>query len=186
VVGETEFVSWLTVAQPVLRRRARRLTHEWARASDLVQATNLRALEKRSLFTTGAAQDFLRWLLRIMINLHRDEVRAGRRELVVDWLEDVPGSVEVEPPLWLTLDDRDVIAAIERLGPKLRTTYELYAVERCSYATISSRLGIPINTVATQVFRARQCLRRDLGGRPFETAHRRPAVGSQSCPRMAA
>src|SRR5690349_1601764 len=118
-----EFWTLLMSLQVELKRRARRLTQNPSDASDLVQATNLRALEKRALFVSGSAHGFMNWLFRVMVNLHRDGLRAGTHEMVVDWLDDVPGNPETSPPLWTMLDDGQVVAAVERLPPKLRVVY---------------------------------------------------------------
>jgi len=53
-------------------------------------------------------------------------------------------------------------AAVERLRPPLREAYRLFAVDRVSYAIISSRLQIPLSTVATRILRARARLRESL------------------------
>lgn len=159
-----EFSRWLMTLQPELRYHARRLSGNPTNASDLLQATNLRALEKRHLFVSGALRELMKWLFRIMSNLHRDGVRSRKRELFVDWLDEVPKHPEAAPPRWAMFGDEEVLAAIGRLSPRLRNVYELYAVHRCSYATISSRLGIPIGTVGTQIFRARDRLRTELDG----------------------
>jgi RNA polymerase sigma-70 factor (ECF subfamily) len=164
MLGEREFSAWLMTLQPKLERRAWQLTRNASDAGDLVQATSLRALEKRRLFVRGSCSDLTRWLFRIMLNLHRDGLRAGSHEMKVTWLDELPGAPEVDPAPWTMVDDGDVAAAIQRLPPRLRSVYELFATERFSYARIADRLGMPIKTVGTQVFRARGRLRAELVG----------------------
>ena len=157
---------WLVAAQPHLRRLALMLTENESEASDLVQATNLRAWEKRALFVRGAAADLRRWLFRIMGNLRRDIWRRDSRYLASGWLDEVP-LPEAEPtPPWADLPEADLNAAMNSLRPCLREVYRLYAVERHSYETISSRLRIPRSTVATRIFRARRRLRAKLADVP--------------------
>jgi RNA polymerase sigma-70 factor, ECF subfamily len=164
MLGEREFSTCLLTLQPKLERWAWRLTKNAADAGDLLQSTSLRALEKRRLFVRGSSSDLTRWLFRIMLNLHRDGLRAGSHEMKVDWLDELPGAPATDPALWTLVDDGEIAAAVARLPPRLRSVYELFATERCSYARIADRLGMPIKTVGTQMFRARDRLRKDLVG----------------------
>ena len=157
-----EFCGWLTSSQPDLRRLAARLTSSANDAADLAQATSLRALEKRNLFVSGSLHELKKWLTRIMFNLHYERLRGSVREVLADWLDEVPASYEPAPPLWLTVADEEIDAAVAQLNPTLRVAYVLYAVEGCSYASISSRLQIPLQTVATKIHRARARLRQTL------------------------
>jgi RNA polymerase sigma-70 factor (ECF subfamily) len=157
------FSDWLTRLQPDLRRLAHWLTASQNDASDLAQATSLRALEKQTLFIHGSFNELRRWLTRIMFNLHYERQRGATREVLADWLDEVAAATnETGPPVWLTVGDEEVAAAVEQLTPTLRVAYVLFAVDRCSYATISSRLQIPVRTVATKVYRARARLRETL------------------------
>jgi RNA polymerase sigma-70 factor, ECF subfamily len=177
-----EFCGWLTRSQPDLRRLAVRLTSSATDAADLAQATSLRALEKRTLFVSGSFNELKRWLTRIMFNLHYERLRGGRREVLADWLDEVAASSEPPPPLWSTVADEEVDAAVAQLNPTLRVVYVLYTVDGCSYANISSRLQIPLQTVATKIHRARARLRQTLtaerqgtspAGKPDAVARRR-------------
>ena len=158
-----DFSEWLTRLQPDLRRLAAWLSASPTDAADLCQATSLRALEKQTLFVHGSLNEMRRWLTRIMFNLHYERLRGATREVLADWLDEVAvPSNDTGPPVWLTVADEEVTAAVEQLNPTLRVAYVLYAVDRCSYATISSRLKIPVRTVATKVYRARARLREAL------------------------
>ena len=157
-----EFCGWLTRSQPDLRRLAVRLTSSATDAADLAQATSLRALEKRTLFVSGSFNELKRWLTRIMFNLHYERLRGRGREVLADWLDEVAASSEPPPPLWSTVADEEVDAAVAQLNPTLRVVYVLYTVDGCSYANISSRLQIPLQTVATKIHRARARLRQTL------------------------
>jgi len=160
--GFGEFCGWLTKSQPDLRRLAGRLTSSATDAADLAQATTLRALEKRALFVSGSLNELKKWLTRIMFNLHYERLRLAVREVLADWLDEVPAASEPSPPLWLMVADEEIDAAVAQLNPTLREAYVLYTVEGCSYAGISSRLQIPLQTVATKIHRARARLRQTL------------------------
>lgn len=177
------FSDWLTRLQPDLRRLAHWLTASQTEAADLSQATNLRALEKQTLFVHGSFNELRRWLTRIMFNLHYERQRGATREVLADWLDEVAAATnETGPPVWLTVGDEEVAAAVEQLTPTLRVAYVLYAVDRCSYATISSRLQIPVRTVATKVYRARARLRETLtaGRQGQPPAARRAALPART------
>ena len=160
--GVEQFSDWLLALQPAVHRLAARLAGNQADAADLAQATTLRALEKRALFVRGSAAELRRWLCKIMMHLHFDALRKGAREVAVGWLEDVAATVEPPPPAWAMISDEEVTTAVERLRQPLRETYRLYAVDRVPYAIISSRLRIPLSTVATRILRARTRLRQAL------------------------
>ena len=110
-----EFCGWLTRSQPDLRRLAGRLTSNATDAADLAQATTLRALEKRRLFVSGSLNELKKWLTRIMFNLHYERLRGAVREVLADWLDEVPASCEPPPPLWLTVGDEEIAAAVAQL-----------------------------------------------------------------------
>lgn len=172
MLGEREFSTWLMTLQPKLERWAWRLSKNAPDAGDLVQATSLRALEKRRLFVRGSCADLSKWLFRIMLNLHRDGLRAGSHEMKVTWLDELAGVPAAAPARWTMVDDGEIAAAVQRLPPRLRSVYQLFAMERCSYASIADRLGVPIKTVGTQMFRARDWLRKELAGpRPLDVDH---------------
>jgi len=128
-IDPAEFAGWLTGLQPDLYRFAARLTAIAADTADLVQGTTVRALEKRRLFAGEAPDDLRRWLYRMMVNLHCDHVRRRGREVAGKHIDEFPALFE-PVPFWATIDEADVTAAVERLQPRLRTAYQLYAVDR--------------------------------------------------------
>jgi RNA polymerase sigma-70 factor (ECF subfamily) len=153
------FAGWIASLQPELRRLGMRLGANPTDAADLVQATSLRALEKRRLFARGSRDDLRRWLNRIMVNLSRDLRRQRTREVFLGEADTIAAVEHEPPPLWTQIADEEVRRAVGRLSLALRDVYLLRAVERCSYARISARLRIPMSTVATRMYRARLRLR---------------------------
>ncbi len=160
--GHDPFTAWLVSLQPAIHRLAARLAGNASDAADLAQATNLRALEKQELFIRGSMDDLKRWLSKIMVHLHFDALRRTTREVAAGWLDEVAATVEPPPPAWSLISDEEMSAAVEQLRPPLREAYRLFAVDRVSYAIISSRLQIPLSTVATRILRARARLRESL------------------------
>ena len=69
-----DFRAALVISLPQLRSLASRLTPCAADASDLVQETCLRAIEKQHQFVRGSPDDLVRWLRTIMHHLRRDDL----------------------------------------------------------------------------------------------------------------
>ena len=156
------FATELAAAVPDLRRVARRQVGNPATADDLVQMTCLRALERQHQFVAGT--NLVGWLCTILRNLHRDELRRWRHETTAQkQLEQVRPAPHAETPeaqpAWWTLDAADVRAAAAELPEEMRQAYLLYTFEGQSYVAIARRLGVPMATVATRLYRARLRLR---------------------------
>jgi len=70
---------------------------------------------------------------------------------------------EPEPePIWSRLSQDDVRAALARLDPDVRRVFELHYLDGLRYRVIAEKLGIPENTVASKLFRARKLMRSQL------------------------
>lgn len=154
---------------PRLRRYARALVGDAARADDLVQDTLERACQKWALWQPPAAapaeqvQAALRsWLLTLMHNLFANQWQQAARQRTVDWDEDwEPGQ---DPALQIGLR-LDLERALALLAPQAREVLLLVAMEQCSYAETAQMLGIPIGTVMSRLARAREQLRRLMDGK---------------------
>lgn len=73
---------------------------------------------------------------------------------------------------WRAIELDQVRACLGRLDPRLRDAYVLQAEERLPLLMIAERLGIPVATAGTRVFRARRRLRELLEAErnPMESA----------------
>lgn len=137
---------------PALRRYARLLTGDAARADDLVQDTLERAHRKGALWREGSMRS---WLLTLMHNLHLNQRRDQRLE--VQAADDAPeGAHDPTPRLGVRLD---LVQALERLSPQARAVLLLVTVEEYSYAEAAAILDVPIGTVMSRLHRAREQLR---------------------------
>jgi RNA polymerase sigma-70 factor (ECF subfamily) len=150
-----------------LYRMARRLTRDPNRADDLVQETFARALRSRDNFKL---QEFgiKPWLLRIMYNLHLN--RAGREKRQPasasdESLEQSPQNdnapLPIDPASFQAMDEH-LVHALDDLPEDYRTVMLLWAVEELSYKEIADTLEIPVGTVMSRLFRARQRLAAQL------------------------
>ena len=153
----------LISALPRLRRYARVLTGDFARADDLVQDTLARAWEKRRLWKAGS--DLRAWLFTIMHNVYVNQRSMRRRESAASSLDAEQGPLAGwEIPMRATQSDRielaEVLAQIGRLPGEQREVLLLAAVEELRYEDIARVQSVPIGTVMSRLNRAREKLRR--------------------------
>jgi len=142
-----------------LLRVARRLTRSEADAEDLVQATIVRAIERRSELRDR--ERMRGWLLQVQRTVHLNGVRGLARKLEV--LEG--GLSEVEGPSRV-LDtevtergfDDQLDSALGRLAPELRDALLLREIEGLGYDEIARAQGCPVGTVRSRLARARRSL----------------------------
>lgn len=149
-------------------RVALRLAGEEALAEDLVQETMLKAYRAWHQYRHGT--NLRAWLLTILrntfINQYRRTKRAGP-QVDVHAIEahTVFGEVQEIDPEGAFFDrivDDEVLRAIDALPDEFRETLVLSDVEGLPYAEIAEITGVPIGTVKSRLFRARQALQREL------------------------
>ncbi len=153
----------LVAALPRLRRYARVLTGDRDRTDDLVQDTLARAWEKRHLWQAGS--NLRAWLFTVMHNVHVNQCATRGREVVEYSLDADDGPFAGrEVPVRATQSDRvelaETLRQIDRLPVEQREVLVLAAVEELRYEEIAAALAIPIGTVMSRLFRARDKLRR--------------------------
>jgi RNA polymerase sigma-70 factor (ECF subfamily) len=155
----------LVAAIPRLRRYARVLTGEAARADDLVQETLARAWEKRRLWAAGS--DLRAWLFTIMHNLFVNQRALARRDAQNLSLDDedngVARELSIGPTQQFHVEWGEIVQALARLPAEQREVLVLAAVEEMRYEEIARVLAIPVGTVMSRLSRARDKLRRALG-----------------------
>jgi RNA polymerase sigma-70 factor (ECF subfamily) len=146
---------------PRLRRYARALTRDVARADDLVQDTLERALIKLDLWQPGS--DLRAWLFTLMHNVFLNQMRSHRPpDAALDDAPDIPvsgGQMEA-------LDARDIHAALARLPESQREVMLLVGLEQFGYDEAAQILGVPLGTVMSRLSRARERMRQMLSGQP--------------------
>lgn len=170
-----EFERHVAQVRPLLERTALGLTGNRDDAGDLVQETLIRAFRYFHNFETGS--NFRAWALRILHNTHISRYRQQKRtQDAVAWEEIVEhGEAQVEASelvdrlpapeqqLFAQVPDEEVQTALESLPASFRTVIEMADLRDYSYAEIGQLLRLPIGTVRSRLFRARQRLRRVLG-----------------------
>jgi RNA polymerase sigma-70 factor, ECF subfamily len=154
-------VAELMTHLPNLRRYARRLTHNDDSANDLVQETVARALRHIDRYQpTGSLQG---WLITIMKNQFRETQRRRLLDQAFGGRIAVDASIPVlasrfDPPQDDQLLLRELGAAIPRLPAVQRDVLIAVCLQGLSYEQASAKLGIPIGTIRSRLFRARGAL----------------------------
>ncbi len=146
-----------------LRRYARVLTRNAEAADDLVQATFVRAQERRTTFRDGA--DVRVWLMAILHNLFIDGRRSAQAAEAREqaWAKTRPTFVEPSGEMAARLAQLRV--AFLSLSAEQREALHLVAVEGLRPAEAAEVLGVPPGTVMSRVGRARAALRAFEDGR---------------------
>ncbi len=150
---------------------ALRLTKQPSDAEDLVQDTLLRAYTAWARFEPGS--NCRAWLLRIMTNSFINSYRRRRRhqrfanECPDDAVYALYGDSqrEAQDPEHKLLADQlgdEVTAALASLGEDYRRVVELADLRGIRYREIAAKLGLPIGTVMSRLFRARRQLEQQL------------------------
>jgi len=143
-----------------LRKFALRLTKNGSDAEDLVQSTVLRALEKNDYFQDGT--NLFSWSSKIMFNIFVSQYRHKKKfETQYDsapYLEKIPASPSQEACTDLAITRE----GMEKLSKEHREILVLVCVQGMHYEEVAEQLKIPVGTVRSRLFRARQQLQEIL------------------------
>jgi RNA polymerase sigma-70 factor (ECF subfamily) len=161
-VQMNEFGRLLESEIPRLRRYARALTRNTAKADDLVQSSLVRALEKQHLWQPGS--NLRAWLFTILHNQHVNDVRQSLRQGSPGPVEDAEPVWRVEPVADASLQLRDLQRAINTLSHEQREVLLLVGLEGMRYEQVAAILDIPVGTVRSRLSRARTTLRLLMDG----------------------
>jgi RNA polymerase sigma-70 factor (ECF subfamily) len=163
---DQRFRDQVLVELPVLLRVARRLTRDGNDAEDLVQDTLVRAYRAFDRFDGRYPRA---WLLTILRNAHRNQLRKHRPDLMDD---EVAGALpakgedgRIDGVLDAALrDDLDPIVrdALTSLSPKHRAVIALVDLDGLTYREAAELLEVPVGTVMSRLHRARAKVRSHL------------------------
>ncbi len=144
------------------------LTYNDSDANDLVQETYLKAFRFAEKFDRGT--NAKAWLFRILKNAYINDYRKKSKQPDRVDFEDVINyhkSDDVSDNKYLDLKEEsidnmmgdEITKAIGSLPPEFRTVILLADIEDFSYKEISKIIGVPIGTVRSRLFRARNTLK---------------------------
>ena len=133
---------------------ARRMLGHDGDAEDAVQATFLRVFRHAGAYRREWRGST--WLYRILTNVCVDQWRKRRRLREAGELGDEPTAAAPQGARV------DVDRALAKLPPEARAILVLCYVEDFSYAEIARARGVTVNTVKTQLRRAKRLMRKHL------------------------
>ncbi len=154
-----------------LKTFAFHLSYNESDANDLVQETYMKAfrfIDKYDIGTNAKA-----WLFKIMKNAYINEYRKkSKRPTQVDYEEIVtyrdtdndtlPGYKDLREEIFSKMMGDEVTIAINSLPLDFKTVLLLSDVEGFTYEEISKIIDVPIGTVRSRLFRARNMLKEKL------------------------
>lgn len=150
----------------------RRMTSGVEEAQDVTQEVFIRAFQNMHRFDGRSSAKT--WLFRIAYNLCVDRSRRADRGLNEVGMQAGPDGediIEVPDDRWeperLTLEGElaDVLErAISNMSPKLKSVLLLHDREDASYEEIAETLNVPVGTVKSRLFLARNYLQGALKG----------------------
>jgi len=128
-------------------------------ASDFLQEVFIQAYTK--LGTYKQLSPFKFWLLKIAYNFGISKTRTSKPNVS---LPEEGIACDKSPEDLLEISETQILVnkAINELPEKYRICIEMYFYEDLKYAEISRITGFPLNTVKSNVLRAKQLLRNSL------------------------
>jgi RNA polymerase sigma-70 factor, ECF subfamily len=170
-----------------LRRYARSLVGDPGESDDLVQECMLRALSASHLWPE--IRNVRAYLFTVLHHAHVDYRADQRKRLPAAPLEQVEHLFHAQGNQDVRLELRDMSRALATLSAEQRKIVLLIAVDGLSYEQVSRRLSIPIGTVMSRLFRARETLRYLMAGRDkkdVQNAKKPYARGARTANELAA
>ena len=134
------------------------LLRDRAAAEDAVQDAMVRAMSYFASYNGGNARA---WLLRIVRNVAYDRLNhpAGRAEQPLDLAAEMADpSPDPEAAYARRQGEARLRAVLATLSPELRECLVLRELEDMSYRDIARITEVPVGTVMSRLFRARQAL----------------------------
>ncbi len=136
-----------------LRRYARHLTHDEARAADIVQEAFLKAFINLQSF--NPKQRFSTWIYRIVHNEAMNLLGKYAREVALPEDFDRASTEDIPAELAMAAFQKQVEGCLSRMPLLYAEPLTLFALEEKSYEEISDILRLPIGTVGTRIRRAK-------------------------------
>jgi len=148
-----------------------RYVADWNAVEDVAQETFVRVWRAIGNFR-GEAQ-FSTWLHRIAVNTAKNYLTARSRrppgeDIDIADAELFDGSAQLrdedtpEHELMRQQLEQTVMRAVQMLPEELRLAITLREVDGLSYEAIAERMGCPIGTVRSRIFRAREAIDREI------------------------
>lgn len=166
--GDTDaFADLLALHERFVYNLALRTLRNPEEAEDIAQEAFVRAWQ--ALLSFRHQSSFRTWIYRIVLNLCFNRFPRLRRELndlAAEDMQDLPETSQTESDPAASLEHRERRALlhreIERLPDSQRLLISLRYQDNMPYEEIASLIGLPLGTVKTGLFRAKERLRQSL------------------------
>lgn len=158
------FIQNLLGIQEQMKSFARTLTADEMDAEDLMQDTTLKVLANRERFVNNV--NFKGWVMTIMRNIFINNYhKLVRSQTLLDTSADaynvaLPSEGGEFTPEG-SMDIKEINAAISALSTTLKEPFSMF-VSGYKYNEIAEALNIPLGTVKSRIFLARQELQKEL------------------------
>ncbi|GAC1652605.1 MAG: sigma-70 family RNA polymerase sigma factor [Vulcanimicrobiaceae bacterium] len=129
-------------------------------ARDVAQESFFKAYRSLKTFKPGAK--FSTWIFAITYHACCDRLNRSKRYSNEEFPERADAAPGPEETAIAGDEARRLRSAIERLPEKYRTVITLYHLQGKQYDEIAAVLGVPMGTVKTHLFRAKEHLRKLL------------------------
>lgn len=139
-----------------------RMAHNRHDAEDLVQEAALRAYRNFNKFRQGT--NFKGWIITILRNIYINEYRKKIKEPIKIGFEDVEDFISL-PEIRGAQEEifsENMKSLIDKLPEEIRSTIMLFYAEGFTYKEIAKIMDVPIGTVMSRLYTARQILKRQL------------------------
>ena len=160
--SQKQFEDLLMQSTDALFNLAYRMTNNSQDAEDLLQETSLRAYRYFGRFKEGT--NFRAWIMTIMRNMYINRYRKKVKEPHKVALDKVTGFIPIAD---VSGADEEIFSEnmkiyINDLPEEIRTTLTLFYVDGFSYKEIAEIMDVPIGTVMSRLYTARQMLKKKL------------------------
>ncbi|MCB0543635.1 MAG: sigma-70 family RNA polymerase sigma factor [Saprospiraceae bacterium] len=138
-----------------------RFARDKAEAEDMLQDGFIRVYRDMGQYRGDGALGG--WIRRIMVNTALSHLRR-QRDFIRDTADFSPfeNRFRTEEDFASNMDAQTLLKYLQKLPPGYRAVFNLYAVEGFSHEEIAEQLGISIGTSKSQLFKAREYLKKML------------------------
>jgi RNA polymerase sigma-70 factor, ECF subfamily len=157
-----------------LRRYAMSLVRDPTESDELVQECMLRALSNSHVWPR--VRDARAYLFTVLHHVYVDYRREQRRMGPQVPVEETAGQLPTPPSQFKQVELQEMARALSALPKEQREVVLLVALDGCSYQEVSDKLRIPVGTVMSRLFRAREALRRMTNGEATAPRRRRASL----------
>jgi RNA polymerase sigma factor (sigma-70 family) len=177
-MSTVEFNNLISKNANFLHGFALKFTRDWEEANDLLQDTLLKALRYKDNFQEGT--NIRGWLYTIMRNIFINNYK--RKAFQNTFIDKTDESFFINSSqdygfdsISSQINQKDIFAAINSLTDDYRVPFTMFT-EGYHYEEIAEHVGIPIGTVKSRIYHARQKLMLQL--KDFRRSNDRRAVSA--------